>query len=159
MREVLVDWGAEELAEAAILLTSELVTNAVLHARSGPEVTVRLLDGRLWIGVADGTPQSPARKRYGAEAATGRGLLLVERMATAWGFEGSDRGKVVWFELDEGSTDPGPQLDAEALADLAQLGVEGGPAGDRGAHRRGLRGPRVRTWRAHPPSFRRTAGR
>ena len=134
-----------------MLLTSELVTNAVLHARSRPELKLRLTRDRLWVGVADTTPISPVRKRYGPEAATGRGLLLVERMAAAWGTSVSEQGKVVWFEL---SPDAGEStalaLEAEALADLADLGLAGGPndGGRRGSAQ--PPGPRLRTRR--PPS-------
>jgi len=99
VRDLLDAWGAAEFEDAAVLLTSELVTNALLHARSAPELNVRLTDGRLRVGVSDRTPVAPVRKRYGKEAATGRGLLLVETMASAWGTEPSDDGKEVWFEL------------------------------------------------------------
>jgi len=88
-----------------VLLTSELVTNALLHAHSAPEVAVGLVDGRLRVAVSDATTTVPVRKRYGKDAATGRGLLLIETMASAWGTEPVDGGKVVWFELsppDEG---------------------------------------------------------
>lgn len=88
-----------------MLLTSELVTNALLHARSAAELAVRLVDGRLRVAVSDATATVPVRKRYGKDAATGRGLLLIETMSSAWGTEPVDGGKVVWFELsppDEG---------------------------------------------------------
>jgi hypothetical protein len=119
--------------------------------------------------VADGVEVSPVRKRYGPEAATGRGLLLIERMAAAWGTEPSGAGppgtpgppgKVVWFELAAGAGNgPDVALDADTLADLADLGGHdrreaGGPA-----HRRGFRGPRTRTRRPYPPHLRRGARR
>ncbi len=100
VRDVLASWGAHEFEDPAVLLTSELVTNAVLHARSAPLLSLRLVDGRLRVGVSDGTPVAPVRKRYGQDAATGRGLLLVETMASAWGSEPSGAGKLVWFELE-----------------------------------------------------------
>jgi hypothetical protein len=152
VRDVLAAWGAEHFEEPATLLTSELVTNAVLHARSRPELKLRLTDERLWVGVSDATPVSPVRKRYGPEAATGRGLMLVERMAAAWGTSVSEQGKVVWFELspDAGQA-TGLALEAEALADLADLGLAGGPDNSVRRGRTGPPGPRLRTRRSPPP--------
>ncbi|MDQ6797876.1 MAG: ATP-binding protein [Actinomycetota bacterium] len=99
VRDVLAAWGAGEFEDSAVLLTSELVTNALLHARSAAELHVRLAGGRLRVGVSDRTPVVPVRKRYGKEAATGRGILLVETMASAWGTDPNEGGKEVWFEL------------------------------------------------------------
>jgi anti-sigma regulatory factor (Ser/Thr protein kinase) len=152
VRDVLAAWGVEHFEEPATLLTSELVTNAVLHARSRPELKLRLSGDRLWVGVADNTPVSPVRKRYGPEAATGRGLMLVERMAAAWGTSISDQGKVVWFELSpEAGEATGLALEAEALADLADLGLAGGIDDSRDRGRAGPQGPRLRTRRPPPP--------
>ncbi len=151
MRDVLAAWGAAQFEEPATLLTSELVTNAVLHARSRPELKLRLSGDRLWVGVSDNTPVSPVRKRYGPEAATGRGLMLVERMAAAWGTSVSDQGKVVWFELSpEAGEATGLALEAEALADLADLGLTGGRDDSRRGGS-GPPGPRPRTRRLPPP--------
>ena len=128
LRELLASWHAEEFEEPAALLTSELVTNAVLHARSAVEVTVRLADGQLWVGVSDAAAGLPVRKHYGPEAATGRGLLLVERIASAWGSQSSTTGKVVWFELGEGAQDRAMDaIAADFAADIADLG--GGSVG------------------------------
>lgn len=122
MREILAGWDAEEFEESASLLVSELVTNAVLHARSPAELTMRLLDGELWVGVSDANAGPAVRKRYGPDAGTGRGLLLVERIATAWGTEPSGTGKLVWFQLASGAGE-GAMVGAEAdfAADLAEL--------------------------------------
>ena len=129
VRDSLAEWGAEDFEEPATLLTSELVTNAVLHARSAVDVTVRLADGELWVGVSDSGTGPPVRKRYGADAGTGRGLLLVERIASAWGTELTASGKVVWFRLAEGAEDAAlAALAADFEADLGDLGgaVTGG---------------------------------
>ena len=152
VRDVLAAWGAEQFEEPATLLTSELVTNAVLHARTRPELRLRLADDRLWVGVFDATPLSPVRKRYGPEAATGRGLMLVERMAAAWGTSVSDHGKVVWFELSPDAAEAiGPALEAEALADLAELGLTSGTDDPPPRGRVRQPGPRLRTRRIPPP--------
>jgi anti-sigma regulatory factor (Ser/Thr protein kinase) len=71
VRDSLAEWGAQDFEEPATLLTSELVTNAVLHARSAVEVTVRLTDGQVWVGVSDSKTGSPVRKRYGLPSARG----------------------------------------------------------------------------------------
>ena len=161
VREALAAWGAEEFEEPATLLTSELVTNAVLHARSATEVIVRLADGQLWVGVSDGNAGPPVRKRYGPEAATGRGLLLIERIASAWGSESSGSGKVVWFQLRAGTASTA--MDAMAadfdadLAELAELG--GGAAGASGGPGRDSSGPRPSARRHHSLPRGRTPGR
>jgi anti-sigma regulatory factor (Ser/Thr protein kinase) len=98
----------------ATLLVSELVANAVLHTGTPIRVVVRTGD-RVRIEVHDGNAQLPVRKHYSNMSGTGRGLMLVERLATDWGAERTSTGKVVWFELD-GSTVPlFDFLDAEAL--------------------------------------------
>jgi len=126
VRELLDAWGAGEFEDAAVLLTSELVTNALLHARSATELNVRLADGRLRVGVADRTPVAPVRKRYGKEAATGRGLLLIEAMANSWGTEQREQGKVVWFELS--SVDEGRVSESvAAVGSLPDLADDGAP--------------------------------
>lgn len=107
--------GLAHLAPAATLLVSELVANAVLHTGTPLEVVVEAGHDRARIEVHDGNPQLPARKHYSNLSATGRGLLLVERLAASWGAEPTAAGKVVWFELDgQPSAVFGP-LDVEAI--------------------------------------------
>jgi GAF domain-containing protein len=88
-----------EVAECAALLTSELVTNAVLHASTPLSVTLHMLSDRIRIDVADGSPVVPAVKEYGPDAATGRGLTLFNTLASDWGVHTVPGGKIVWFEL------------------------------------------------------------
>jgi GAF domain-containing protein len=88
-----------EVAECAALLTSELVTNAVLHAATPLSVTLHVLTGRIRVDVADGSPVIPALKEYGPDAATGRGLTLFNTLASGWGVHPVPGGKIVWFEL------------------------------------------------------------
>ena len=92
--------GREDLSEMAALLSSELVTNVVLHARSDMIVEVDLDDARLRVSVVDSS-EAPPRRR---ETATlleehGRGLQIVDALATSWGVNAGPRGKAVWFEL------------------------------------------------------------
>jgi anti-sigma regulatory factor (Ser/Thr protein kinase) len=155
VRDSLAEWGAQDFEEPATLLTSELVTNAVLHARSAVEVTVRLTDGQLWVGVSDSNTGSPVRKRYGPDAGTGRGLLLVERIASAWGTELSASGKVVWFRLAadaEGAAMAALAADFEADLDDLAGGVPGG--GQHGRPRPRAPGPRPVVHRRHPAGHR-----
>ena len=97
---VLAAAGLEHLAYTATLLVSELVANAILHSGTPLEVVVRCGDDRVRIEVHDGNPQLPVRKHYSTMSGTGRGLMLVERMAAAWGSDRTPGGKAVWFELD-----------------------------------------------------------
>ncbi|TMM17674.1 MAG: ATP-binding protein [Actinobacteria bacterium] len=103
VRSALAEWGASRLDDVATLLVTELVTNAVLHTRSGPEVTARMAGRRLRVEVADDNPAPPVRQHYSPRAGTGRGLVLVNELASAWGTEPARRGKIVWFELESGS--------------------------------------------------------
>lgn len=92
-------WGCDALVDVSLLLVSELVTNAVLHAGSHLELVVRLLRDRVRFEVHDGSPRSPELRPAPTEATTGRGLTLVERLASCWGTDLSPDGKAVWFEL------------------------------------------------------------
>ena len=88
-----------EVTGCAALLTSELVTNAVLHAATPMSITLHTFPDRIRIDVADGNPAFPSIKEYGKEAATGRGLTLFNTLASNWGVQAVDGGKIVWFEL------------------------------------------------------------
>lgn len=86
----------------ARLLTSELATNAVRHARTDFTVRVALWDGRLRVEVRDSNTRLP-RTESGlpGDATSGRGLSLVDVIAPAWGVEALEEGKSVWFELSQ----------------------------------------------------------
>jgi GAF domain-containing protein/anti-sigma regulatory factor (Ser/Thr protein kinase) len=88
-----------EVTGCATLLTSELVTNAVLHAATPMCITLHTLPDRIRVDVADGNPAFPSIKEYGKDAATGRGLTLFSTLASSWGVQAVDGGKIVWFEL------------------------------------------------------------
>jgi anti-sigma regulatory factor (Ser/Thr protein kinase) len=92
-------WELDSLAEVVALLTSELVTNAVLYACTAFKVTALLDYQELRVEVSDGGPESlhPAPDDPYAEG--GRGLLLVAALATRWGVMGHPGGKTVWFVL------------------------------------------------------------
>jgi anti-sigma regulatory factor (Ser/Thr protein kinase) len=97
-----VAWPADLLG-LVVLLTSELVTNAVVHGL-GPVQLMLIDDGvRLRVEVSDGeTGSLPLAPRPPDPVdASGRGLLIVDRLAEHWGYQSrrTPPGKIVWFEL------------------------------------------------------------
>lgn len=90
----------EELLGIVDVLVSEVVANAVLHAGSEPRVRVELGPELLRVEVADDDPTPPRRRRPDVGSPGGRGLLLLDELASRWGSEPTDGGKVVWFEVD-----------------------------------------------------------
>ena len=94
------DWGFHEAIPDAELLVSELVTNAVLHARSATVVTIDHDATTVRIAVCDDSPVRPRLRDYGPEAVTGRGLVIVDRLSRRWGVDPSEGGKCVWFEIE-----------------------------------------------------------
>jgi anti-sigma regulatory factor (Ser/Thr protein kinase) len=97
--DTLQRWSCAHARDVVELLTSELVTNALLHAGTAIELRLRGDGTSVRIEVADGSSLSPTPRHYGDEAQTGRGLLLVEELATDWGVDRGDEGKVVWCEV------------------------------------------------------------
>jgi anti-sigma regulatory factor (Ser/Thr protein kinase) len=114
--DALRDVVDDDLLAAALVITSELVTNAVLHARTDFEVAVRRDESGLRIEVQDGNPRLPRRKRYSDQSATGRGLVLVESLSAMAGAEQNERGKVVWAVLVAVPPAPGPARDGRSDA-------------------------------------------
>lgn len=97
---VLQRWRLEPLVDVATLLTSELVSNAILHSRADMELRVsRASTDRVRVEVFDHGSGNPRRRRAPAQATTGRGLDLVHVLATDWGVRRLAGGKTVWFEL------------------------------------------------------------
>jgi anti-sigma regulatory factor (Ser/Thr protein kinase) len=92
-----------DVVSSALMLTSELVTNAVVHGGSEVHVSLRRTAPALWVAVADEDPTMPALpdQPVGPTAVSGRGLFIVSRLATAWGIDLHDEmpGKTVWFRL------------------------------------------------------------
>ena len=86
--------------DTARLLVSELATNVVLHARTDMRLTVRPAHDRVRVEVRDDDPSRPPGLRQpGPMAVNGRGMVLVDALATSWGVNGNERGKTVWFEV------------------------------------------------------------
>lgn len=92
--------------DTVALLVSEVATNALVHGTG--EVLVRVVPRRLGvrIEVVDGSTAPPRRRHASAVDEGGRGIALVEALASAWGSESSRDGKTVWFEL-AGRLSPG----------------------------------------------------
>ena len=89
-----------DVLEVALLLASELVTNAIRHGKGAVQLVVKRLSGRLCVEVSDEGPGRPASRNPDSNHAGGRGLLLVERLASEWGVSPSrGGGKTVWFTL------------------------------------------------------------
>jgi anti-sigma regulatory factor (Ser/Thr protein kinase) len=97
--KTLQHWGLEGVVADAELLVSELVTNAILHARSPATVTVDRTPTVIRVSVRDHSTATPRLRDYEPAAVTGRGLLLVDRIAQRWGIETDAGGKCVWFEV------------------------------------------------------------
>ncbi|MFE1907407.1 ATP-binding protein [Streptomyces gardneri] len=100
---VLVRWELPELTESAELIVSELVTNAVRHARTcGASVRVvvtRVSGDRVQVAVTDLDQRPPVLVQAGPDEESGRGLALVAALCESWGWERRQWGKRVWAEL------------------------------------------------------------
>ena len=99
--DTLAIWDLVELAPIVELLVSEVVTNTVRHARSRGEMEMSISDRTVRVAVSDhaGGELGPQHPR--PDEPTGRGLAIVDSVATRWGVgEPDDVGKTVWFELD-----------------------------------------------------------
>ncbi|MEU6843484.1 ATP-binding protein [Streptomyces sp. NPDC046716] len=110
LRELLRHWGRPGRTEIAELLTSELVTNALVHTDRDAELVATVGPGGLRVEVRDRAAHRPKLRVPNADDGThsthGRGLLLVQSLADAWGVAAlgaGGSGKVVWFELHTGA--------------------------------------------------------
>lgn len=106
VRDRLSSWEANEHMHSALVVTSELVTNAVLHARTSIQVRIEVRQSVVRVEVSDENPRVPTMAPCPPEATSGRGLALVAALATSWGIEQRDDGKVVWAELGRSGDDP-----------------------------------------------------
>jgi serine phosphatase RsbU (regulator of sigma subunit) len=98
VRATLGGWGLQQLGDTAELLTSELVTNALLYTE-GP-ISVRLMrDRTLLCEVYDGSETVPRLRVAADDDVGGRGLRLVKELSNRWGTRRTTTGKTVWFEL------------------------------------------------------------
>ena len=131
VRRQLVALGRADLIDDAELITSELVTNAVLHGGGCQDVKVDAIDGGIRIAVTDASPAPPVLGLASTEGMTGRGLRLVARVAARWGVDVGVTGKVVWAEV----TGQSPRADTFDEADLLDLWGDDGRAWPSAARR------------------------
>jgi anti-sigma regulatory factor (Ser/Thr protein kinase) len=104
--EALSEWDLDGLSYTATLLTSEVLTNSVLHARTPMQLTIeRTGPGTVCISVHDGSSHVPRRRRHAREATTGRGLELLDRLAQSWRVQSESGGKTISFVVG-GDIDP-----------------------------------------------------
>ncbi|MFD3334574.1 ATP-binding protein [Streptomyces sp. NPDC058700] len=104
LRDLLRRWGGPGASDVAELLTSELVTNALIHTEHGAVVTATVVPEQLRVEVRDFVPGiTPPHVPPADDGTHGRGLVLVEALADSWGVEDQEVGKVVWFELNGGA--------------------------------------------------------
>jgi anti-sigma regulatory factor (Ser/Thr protein kinase) len=96
---MLRSWGRDDMVADTELLVSELVTNAILHARSPATVTIERDATSIRVAVCDSSTAQPRVRDYGPSAVTGRGMMLVDRIAERWGIDANGSGKCVWFEV------------------------------------------------------------
>ncbi|MEU0630565.1 SpoIIE family protein phosphatase [Streptomyces sp. NPDC005989] len=105
MRDLLHDWADPEQVDAAVLMISEMATNVLVHT-DGDALMLAQATGehgerRLRVEVSDGSDELPHKRRPGEMASSGRGLVLMEMLADAWGVDPQGAGKSIWFELYE----------------------------------------------------------
>lgn len=126
VRDTLQGWGYTDIIDDAVVLTSELVTNAVVHAGTAAEVLCLRSDDHVRIEVSDRYPereiplQSSAINMGSPDREGGRGLQLCAALAARWGVDYSATHKLVWFRLDlpersVGTRTAGPSLPTNLL--------------------------------------------
>jgi serine/threonine-protein kinase RsbW len=101
-RTVLAAWQLPGTQETAIVLLSELVMNAIQHARATQTIHVELeaVKSCLRIEITSPDPYCPQPRTPGESAESGFGLLLLDALASRWGVRQTAAGKVVWAELE-----------------------------------------------------------
>ncbi|MER5897862.1 SpoIIE family protein phosphatase [Streptomyces sp. NPDC001876] len=108
VRQALTDWDMAALADDAELVTGELLVNVLLHTEGGAVLTLEVLPEpvrRIRLSVQDRSSVWPRRRTPGETSTSGRGLLLLDAVATRWGIEPRGEGKAVWCEMGPASPD------------------------------------------------------
>lgn len=105
VREMLHDWADPDQVDSAVLMISEMATNVLVHTDGDALMVAQAIgehgERRLRVEVADGSDELPHKRRPGEMASSGRGLVLMEMLADAWGVDPRGAGKSIWFELYE----------------------------------------------------------
>ncbi|MFI7318015.1 SpoIIE family protein phosphatase [Streptomyces venezuelae] len=119
LRDLLHDWADDDQVDSAVLMVSEMLTNVLVHT-DGDALLVAEVTGepgarRLRAEVADGSDDLPHKRHPGELASSGRGLVLMELLAGAWGVDPRGDGKSIWFELYEDAGASGGFVDVDDL--------------------------------------------
>ncbi|CAM5532521.1 hypothetical protein GCM10010329_29250 [Streptomyces spiroverticillatus] len=123
VRDTLQGWGHSELVDDAVVLTSELVTNAVVHAGTQADVLCLRTEEGIRVEVGDRYPerevplQGTGFNLGGPDREGGRGLLLCAALASKWGVEYTPTQKHVWFQLDLPQRPVGTRVAGPVLPD------------------------------------------
>ncbi|WP_179817442.1 SpoIIE family protein phosphatase [Allostreptomyces psammosilenae] len=126
VRDTLRGWAPEQVVDDAVVLTSELVTNAVVHAGTAAEVVCLRSPASVRVEVVDRHPERvvPARALTASDvdpdSEGGRGLMLCQALAASWGVEYAADRKCIWFRLDlpeqlPGTHSAGPRVEDALL--------------------------------------------
>ncbi len=100
LKTTLAAWELDGVTDVTTLLGNELVTNAVVHARTALRLAVSYRRSELTVEVWDHSAAAPVLgPAHLLEATRGRGLVLVESLADRWGVRSGDGQKIVWFAL------------------------------------------------------------
>lgn len=90
----------QDLVDLVVLLADEVVTNAVVHGAGPIDLAVDANEERVKVMVGDRSEVPPLPRRAARYAEDGRGLSIVEAIASRWGVSPTEVGKSVWFEID-----------------------------------------------------------
>jgi anti-sigma regulatory factor (Ser/Thr protein kinase) len=102
VRAVLTEWGLPALVDDACLVTSEIVTNSVIHAGGDLRLRVDLTDAALLVEVHDGSTEIPTLFDAGAQDENHRGILIIDEVAVDWGYTITADGKCVHARFTRG---------------------------------------------------------
>jgi anti-sigma regulatory factor (Ser/Thr protein kinase) len=136
----LEEWSLDDLDYDVSVVLSELVTNAVLHARTQIELRASKTGDVVRVEVFDQSDTMPAPRSHISSSTTGRGLHLVAALATSWGWEPQLRGKTVWAEFAEVREAQAPHGTVKSVdGKTGLLGSHRNPASQGGTSLRSLR--------------------
>ena len=97
--DLLQSWGRDQTLQPVLLLTTELVSNAVRHGDSPIRLMLQADGSRVRVEVSDGSTRPPVMRAPDLAETGGRGLHFVDTLSEAWGHEHNGAGKRVWFEV------------------------------------------------------------
>src|SRR5664279_2123271 len=137
LAKLLKGWNlSDAVIDDASLLTTELLTNAVVHGAGVVDLSIKVGDGVLHVGVHDDGAECPEVCDVSTDSVGGRGVWLVQSIAQDWGSEsarGDEPGKTVWFEL----TTKRASSDDEAPRPVDEPSTSVGPSASGPDHRVG----------------------